>query len=469
MSPTSPTEVKSLILELINKSSSGYDGISNVLLKRIVDGITNPLTALFNQSIDQGIFPDLMKQADVVPLYKSSSRTNTNNYRPISLLLTMSKILEKIIYKRVYSFMEINKQIFPSQYGFRSKHSCENAVEELLSEIVKAKDEKKSTLCVFLDLSKAFDTLRHDILLAKLERYGIRGTSLDWFKSYLKDRKIRVKCVTSDSANTVYSNEQNIEYGTPQGSCLGPLLFMLFTNDLNLNLDHTNCILFADDTTLYFSHSNKKYLKWCIEEDLANLADWFRANLLTLNPSKCVYLQFNKKKTNTVDIQLDGINIPPVTMTKFLGITLDQNLNWIQHTNNLMLKLKRNINMLRSTQKTLDQASKKLIYFAHIHSHIMYGLIIWGNMATQQQLRPLQSLQNRCLDLICGGHSDKDYKQCQILKIKDYIKLENYKFGHKYLNAQLPTRIKENCETCSNKKSSSYSKQVTPQSSTPKM
>ena len=243
--PTDPQEIKSLIQLLSAKSSSGFDDISNNLLKQLSSSILTPLCLIYNSSLNSGIFPELMKKADVSPLFKSKLHCDTNNYRPISLLITISKILEKLVYKRTYSFLEKTNQIYKSQYGFRSQHSCENAVSELVSEVTKGFQNGLYTAALFLDLSKAFDTLEHDVLLLKLEKYGIRGTVLSWFKSYLCDRKIRVKCQIASSGKMEYSDYQTVNYGTPQGSCLGPLIFLIFTNDLYRHLNHCSSILFA--------------------------------------------------------------------------------------------------------------------------------------------------------------------------------------------------------------------------------
>ena len=188
--PTTKQEINDLIMNLPNKKSSGYDELDNLLLKKLVTELEEPLCILFNRSLSCGVFPTSMILAEVVPLYKSKEKFLCNNYRPISLLITISKVLEKLVYKRTYSFLNNRKQIYDSQYGFRSKHSCEHAIQELVGKVLKGQELGKSTLAVFLYLSKAFDTISHSVLFKKLELYGIRGICLDWFKSYLSGRQM---------------------------------------------------------------------------------------------------------------------------------------------------------------------------------------------------------------------------------------------------------------------------------------
>ena len=223
LTPITESELKSLITALPNKNSSGHNNVNNVL-KQIKDSVVKPMTICVNKSLSEGSFPQVMKLADVCPLFKSKDKSETNNYRPISLLLTLSKLLEKIICFKVYTFLNNTNQIYVSQYGFRSSHSFENAIGELVSAVLKGFQSNKYTVGVFLDLSKAFDTLKHTILLDKLHYYGIRGTAHDWFHSYLSNRKMRVKCCVTSTGRTEFSEYEDITYGTPQGSCLGPLI-----------------------------------------------------------------------------------------------------------------------------------------------------------------------------------------------------------------------------------------------------
>ena len=265
MNPCTELELQKLIKNLPLKTSSGHDNISNVLLKSIGDYLVTPLTKIFNDSIQLGIFPEIMKLADIVPLYKSKEKYLETNYRPISLLTTVSKLLEKIVYVRVYEFLNSSGQLYKSQYGFRSSHSCDHTVGEVVSRIVKSLEAGKISIAIFLDLSKAFDTLNHDLLLHKMERYGIRGNTLEWFRSYLYARKLSVKCKPTSTGQLTTSEEYTVDYGAPQGSCLGPLLFLIFCNDLKLNLEYLHVVQFADDTTLTIGHQNHNYLKYCIE------------------------------------------------------------------------------------------------------------------------------------------------------------------------------------------------------------
>ena len=459
LTPTTASEITNLIYNLPNKNSKGHDDISNNMLKQLHTSIVQPLVIIFNKSLTEGKFPDLMKLADIVPIHKAKEKYLTMNYRPISLLITISKLLEKVMYKRTYNFLTHTDQLYQSQYGFRAQHSCENAIGELIGEIVKGQEHGKHTLAVFLDLSKAFDTLSHKILLTKLERYGIRGTSWKWFESYLDQRKLRVKCMTESGSVMEYSDYSNIEYGTPQGSCLGPLLFLIFTNDLHLCVENSNCLLFADDTTLYLTHPNLNYLKWGIEDDPKRIMDWFRANKLTLNVNKteCVLFSHKTLKQN-FSINIGNTTITSTENAKFLGIWLDHKLTCRKHTNTLLIKLKQNTNLLKVSNKFLTKACKKIIYFAHIQSHISYGLSIWGNLIDNTTKTKIQKCMDTCFKLITHTNPTKNnYKSENMLNLQQLIELENIKIGYKLHQNALPTKLAKHIKTDS--RSTTLSKQ----------
>ena len=251
---------------------------------------------------------------------------------------------------RVYEFLNSNGQFYESQYGFHSKHSCDNAIGEVVSRIVKNLEAGKISVAIILDLSKAFNTLNHDLLLQKMEKYGIRGITLEWFRSYLHDRRIRLKCKPMSTGQTKTSDDYPVEYGAPQGSCLGPLLFLIFCNDLRLNLEYLHTVQFADDTTLTMGHRNHRYLKYCIKTDLINVQDWFNANKLTLNLFKSNYMTFlpqaNTTKTD-LDLSLNDVTLPKTSSTKFLGTWIDDQLVWKEHLGQMKTKLTNRLGILK--------------------------------------------------------------------------------------------------------------------------
>ena len=442
MQPVTIQEIENLINNLPNKKSSGYDNLSNVLLKQIKPSIINPLTLICNNSIKEGEFPHDMKAADVSPLHKSKERHVVTNYRPISLLITLSKILEKVVYSRVYNFLVETDQLYQSQYGFRSGHSCQNAISELVGTILKNQEENKITIGVFIDLSKAFDTLSHDILLNKLGKYGIRGTTLKWFESYLSNRSMRVK-IQNNIGEMEYSTYHPLTYGTPQGSCLGPLLFLIFINDLHYSVTYGTSLLFADDTTIIHSHKNLRYLKWTVETDLNNLMDWFKANKLTLNLDKTVCMLFDSKaKAIKLNLNIGDYILQTSETVKFLGVWIDEKLAWTKHTSLLIMKLKQNMHLLRINNKFLTKDTKKLIYYAHIFSHLNYGILVWGNMIRSDTFTKLQKIMNKCFKLITGKEATpKNFKDERMLRLKDLIELENKKLGYQLDNHLLPSNL----------------------------
>ena len=388
-----------------------------------------------------GIFPDIMKLAEVVPLYNGKSRENETNYRPISLLTTMSKVMEKVVYQRVYQFLTNTGQICETQYDFRSNHSCKHAIAQVIGNILKNLEGNKSTIAVMLDLSKAFDTIEHSIMIQKLELFGVRAVCLDWFRSYLENRQMRVKCTVTSSQGETVSEYHTVNYGTPQGSCLGPLIILIFVNNMRLHLTDVDSVQFADDTTILFGHRNENYLKYCVERELEILSDWFRVNKLTLNVDKSVFLMFNRRGQRSINqLKLGDSLINRVSSTKFLGMWVDDQLNWKIHMSRLLTKLKCGLGMVQRSSNLLSTKAKKLLYYGQVHSHLCYGLGVWGPMLSVGQRNELCTLQRKCVRLIDRKVPISEaFKRLQILRVMDLIELEKAKMGYKLCNRLLPT------------------------------
>ena len=261
-------------------------------MKTVSDIICGPLSNIINNSFSSGIFPDFFKLAKVIPIYKKGLKLDCSNYRPISLLSNIGKIFEKVMNVKLTTFLNRFNCFYKYQFGFRNKHSTTHTLIEITENIREALDNGNYACGVFIDLQKAFDTVNHDILFRKLNYYGVRGIALEWFKSYLSNRMQMVYI------NNTFSNINNIDIGVPQGSILGPLLFLIYVNDLNTCIKYSNTYHFADDTNLQLITKSLNKLNRYMNHDLANLVQWLRANKISLNTKKTVLVLFKTPQTN---------------------------------------------------------------------------------------------------------------------------------------------------------------------------
>ena len=438
--PTSEKEVKLLILNLNANKSNGPGSFPTKILKFIVDIISRPICELINMSISNGIFPDTLKIAEVIPVFKKGNKLSCNNYRPISLLSNLSKIFEKILHERTYNFLNECNLFYSLQFGFRHKHSTNHALIKITELIRKAIDNKKIACGVFIDLQKAFDTVNHKILLQKLKHYGIRGVAYNLFESYLNSRYQYV------SINGNFSQKRLITHGVPQGSVLGPLLFIIFINDLSSAVTHSITHHFADDTNLLYVSDSLKKINSCINHDLKLITTWLRANKIALNASKTEIVLFRSKFQTIkkhLNFRISGQRIEPKQQVKYLGIILDEHLNWETHVNILKSKLNRATGMLAKIRHYVSLETLKNIYYSIFHSHLIYGCQIWGQVPNQN----LNITQNKALRVICFKHpranSNALYFALKIPRYQDYVEILNCFFVHEYIKNLLPNAFRE--------------------------
>ena len=435
-------EISIIIDSLENSKATGPNSIPSEILKVIKYNICNPLKEIINLSFATGVYPDQLKIAKVIPIFKNKGDLLiVSNYRPISLLSNINKIFEKLVYSRLYSFLTLHNCIYELQFGFRAKHSTNHALLSITERIRDALDNSNYACGIFIDLQKAFDTVDHQILLKKLEHYGVRGLSNNWFKSYLTNRQQFV------SINGFNSSNKNMDYGVPQGSVLGPLLFLIYINDLEKSIKFCTTHHFADDTNLLYVNKSLKKIQKYVNLDLKFLCKWLKANKISLNASKTELIIFRdprKKSMHDLKIKIDGKRLTPSKYVKYLGVLVDCHLNWHAHEMELHSKLSRAVGMLSKIRYFVKYDTLHMIYYGIFSSILTYGSQIWGQH--NGIVKKLQTLQNKALRLMTfspfRSTATPLFKQCNILKIADNISLQNFLFAHDSLNNNLPSSIK---------------------------
>ena len=449
MGHVDPFYLIELVSEMKSKKSTDIHGLSNSFVKRTIQHIALPLSHIFSLSLTQGIIPDQLKEAKVIPIFKLKNKKADedlylSNYRPISLLPILSKLLEKVVAKNLMSYLINNDLIYKHQYGFQPHKSTFHPMIHILKKVTDSVNNNEVTIGVFCDLQKAFDLCSHSILLRKLEKFGIKNQELEWFRSYLTNRKQFV------SLNGKQSHKQTITKGVPQGSILGPILFLIYINDL-ASCTTLFTLLFADDTSFLISGKNLNEIIPILNVELHKVCDWFRANQLSLHPEKTKFMIFtnNEKsiKWEELNINLNynnqGENNPDlikklgfinseseVPAIKFLGVFLDPKLNFRYHIDSIRKKISKSLFVIKSAKNILNQNSLKTLYYAMVHCHLQYCVEIWS-CCNPSLLNPLILQQKKAIRIInnakYNAHTAPLFKYSRILplvKIAEMSKLQ---------------------------------------------
>lgn len=441
--PITPVEILDAIKAVSNKPSVGFDGVETNLIKNCSHALLTPLEILFNSSITQGIFPELLKTAVVVPIFKAGSHSEITNYRPISILSVLSKIFELIIKNRIMAFFLSNNLFSDRQFGFLPSKSTDDALFSHITDIVSNTERGNMAVALYLDISKAFDTVDHDILIDKLYSYGIRGLVLEWFSSYLKGRRQVVRVGSGISCSL------DITSGVPQGSTLGPILFLIYVNDLLQIKISGRIYSFADDTSVLFTAKSKSELITKINKDLRKLSAWFWTHKLYANLEKTKIISYGYQHVNlyeTLKLHFHPSCHEPctcnflnqVTETKYLGLILDDKLKWVPHTVHLQSRLRKLNFILYHASKLLTRAHLLRVYRAMYEPVLRYGIIHWGH-SPKKNTQPIKILQKFAIRSIAGIRSREStvryFNEFGLLNFNNIFKLYSVKYGHKHFNS----------------------------------
>lgn len=421
------------------KKTSDLWGVSVHAVKSLIEVIAPDLVVIFNNSVDRGEFPDLMKHSKITPLFKSGSTTDPTNFRPISVLPTFSKIFEKLILSQLLRHFNLNNLVHNKQFGFTRGRSTSDAGVELVKHIFDAWEESRDALGIFCDLSKAFDCVNHETLIRKLHHYGVRGSALNLLESYLNGRIQRV------DVNGKRSPGSLVSMGVPQGSILGPFLFLIYINDLpHLVKTHHDIVLFADDTSLIFKLARHQQSYNDVNNAICKVVNWFNVNNLLLNEkkTKCVKFVTSNVKHEQASVIVKDEELELVDSTVFLGFTLDSKLQWGPHIANLSNRLSSAAFAVSKIRQLTDVKTARLVYFSYFHSIMSYGILLWGSAS---DINTIFVLQKRAIRAIYKmDHRDSlrnKFKDINIMTVHCQYIYENIMYVHKNI-----AHFKKNCD-----------------------
>ncbi|KAG7296652.1 hypothetical protein JYU34_000923 [Plutella xylostella] len=414
------------------KKTEDLWGMSVKFVLSIINKIAPILANIFNKCIAEGVFPDLMKFSKIIPLFKSGDMEDPANFRPVSVLPVLSKIFERVILSQMLLHFNDARLFHSQQYGFTKGKSTADAGTALIKHIFDAWEDHHDAIGVFCDLSKAFDCVDHQTLISKLRYYGIGGKALDLISSYLDKRQQRV------DINNTKSQGAHVKIGVPQGSILGPFLFLIYINDLPFMVEKlTNIVLFADDTSLLFKVKRRENNFNEINSILSDIHDWFTVNNLLLNSKKTKCIKFTLPNVRQCDtnIILDGNKLDLVNDTVFLGMTIDSKLQWGPHIEKLSGRLSSAAFAVRKIRQLTDVETARLVYFSYFHSLLSYGILLWGRAADIETIFVLQKRAIRSIYKLGSRDSLRElFKEINILTVPCQFIFSNLMYVRKNIS-----------------------------------
>ena len=408
------------------------------MLIKAVNVISGPLAALFNRSLNENTFPKSWKVAHVTPIFKKGEPELCGNYRPVSLLSCIGKVMERCIQTHVYDYLKRNSLLTPCQSGFIPGDSTIFQLLAIYHDFCRALDNKLTSQAIFFDISKAFDKVWHRGLLHKLDCIGIRGTLLNWFSDYLFDRQ---QAVIIKGKKSTY---KSISAGVPQGSVLGPLLFLIYINDIVCDIDST-VKLFADDTSMYLSLDNTEQRTMLLNSDISKITEWSRKWKVTFNPSKTKLMTIsNRRQINTLPLYFDDQILTETPMHKHLGVILQNNCKWDNHIDSVVAKCRLLIACLRSFKYTFSRKTLTTLYKSFILPHLDYADVIWNN-CTDRLAMSLETLHLDAIRTIIGAvrgtSHNKLYTESGFLTLKERRERHKLILYFKIINGLAPAYI----------------------------
>ena len=439
LTPVDESEIINIVKLCKPKNSKDCDDITMYVISNVIVSIAKPLAHIFNLSFSCRVIPDHMKIAKIIPIFKNGQKTEFTNYRPISILSQFSKILEKLFILRLEKCIDANKILPDSQYGFIPGMSTVHAAAELVEHISSAIDSQSCCAGVFIDLKKAFDTVGHELLVEKLNVYGIRGVANKWLQDYLANRKQYV--VINDDCSDLL----DMTCGVPQGSVLGPIMFIIYINDICNVSDVVKCVLFANDTNIFCSERNLTDLQLTLNLELGKLFVWFSVNKLSLNVSKTNYILFRNRSADTyLNIRINTINVTRVQSSKCLGIIIDENLNWKPHIQLVKSKLSKTLSIIYKASKLINYEGMLTLYCSLFLPCLTYCCEIWGNTYATN-VNCIYVIQKKVVRIIHHekrlAHTNCLYKQMHSLKFQDLVNYRTAIIMFKLYYGELPTLL----------------------------